>query len=616
MHRAKKLGWVGVFTFGIWLGYGVAPRAEEAVQTDWCDGDGVSGPVMSWERVFDADEEVSWCSVPGQVALASAPLSAPVHHALGTGLPVAFGVHPVDIDQDGDLDVIGGAGEAQQVLVWYNEGGSPPGWTQQTVDATFPGASGVHAADIDGDGDLDIVAAAEHPGNKLAWWRNDGGAPIAWSRQLLDNYFPVSCSITTADINEDGRPDVLATSWSLADVTWWRNDGGDPVTWTEQTIDGYFGGAHDAYAVDLDDDGDLDVVGAAGTHHRVAWWRNNGGDPIDWERFVIESSFTGARAVHVTDIDRDGRLDVVAVAFESHVSWWRNEGGNPITWARYDIDDAFNGAHCVWTGDVDGDGWIDVMATAYYDNSISWWRNSGTQPITWEEHPLTTTWLNPMNLRAGDLDGDGDLEVVGSSRQLGEFAYWELTSFKPAGTLRSSILDLGATPELASIDWTIQEPVGTLFGLRVRSSDDAGDLGPWSGTITSPGTLGIEMGRYFQYEVDLSTSDAAVSPIVREIQLTWEPSSAVHGERFGADGYGLKAVRSVNGAAIQLSIPESCHVNVSIYDVAGRQLVTVADHTLAAGEHQLAVRGLATGIYLCRMSAGDVVLSERMAVLH
>jgi hypothetical protein len=608
----------GLMLLGVWvcLGLGGGASALEAVQTDWCQGDGEPGPVATWGDRFDTCRDVSWRPLPGQLALASDPLAAPVQHIIATGLPVAFGIHPVDIDQDGDVDVIGGAGLAQVVALWYNDGQSPPGWTQQLVDATYPGATGVHAADIDGDGDLDIVAAAETPGNKVAWWRNDGGTPIAWTRQLLDNYCPVSCSITTADINHDGRPDVLATSWSLGDVIWWRNEGGDPVTWTRFTIDANFGGAHDAYAADLDGDGDLDVVGAAGIHNRVAWWRNQGGDPIVWERQIIASNFNGARAVHVADINRDGRLDVVATAFANHVTWWRNDGGDPLAWTRQDIDDAFNGGHSVWTGDVDGDGRTDVMATAYYDSTVAWWCNTGGDPIVWEEHDLTTSWINALNIRAGDVDGDGDLDILATSRELGEFAWWEASQFKSGGELTSSVLDLQGQPQSADLEWTARVPEGAGLDVCIRSGADPADLGPWSAPMTSPGPLSGPLERYLQYKIELETGDPARSPVLEEVRVTYEPSMDVPGDRRSADGgFGLNVVSPARDAAdIRLSVPEPSRVRLDLYDIGGRRVAALADQELPAGEHRVRVHGLATGVYLCCLSCGQVRLTDQITV--
>ncbi len=602
---------------GACCGFAGAALALEAAQTDWCQGDGQIGPVTEWTDRFAACQDVSWLALPGQIALAGEPLAVPQKHTIAGELAVAFGVHPVDIDQDGDIDVIGGAGQAQVVALWYNDGQSPPGWTQQLVDAAFPGASGVHTDDIDGDGDLDIVAAAETPGNKVAWWRNDGGLPITWTRQVLDNYCPVSCSITTADINRDGRPDVLATSWSLGDVIWWRNNGGEPVTWTRQVIDGNFGGAHDAYAIDLDDDGDLDVVGAAGTHNYVAWWRNQGGDPIVWERHIIASGFAGARAVHVADINRDGRLDVVATAFANHVTWWRNDGGEPLSWTRQDIDAAFNGGHCVWTGDVDGDGRLDVMATAYYDSTVAWWRNAGGDPLVWEEHNLTTSWPNPMNIRAGDVDGDGALDLLATSRLPGEFAWWRAAQFKSAGELTGTVLDLCGAPPSVDVGWSARTPAGTSLGVCLRSGEDPEELGPWSVPLASPGQVSDLLGRYLQYKVLLDTGDPSVSPVLEEIRLSWESASAgPHGAQSGARGFGLHVPGPARGEGeVRLSLPESCRVSLDLYDATGRRVAALADGFLSAGEHRLSVRGLAAGVYLCRFSSGSVTLTDRLTVV-
>jgi len=602
---------------GVWLASTGGAVALEAAQTDWCHGDGLIGPVTEWSDRFAACQDVSWRALPGQLALAAEPLAQPQQHTIAAELPVAFGIHPVDIDADGDLDVIGGAGQAQVVALWYNDGQSPPGWTQQFVDATFPGASGVHAADIDGDGDLDIVAAAETPGNKVAWWRNDGDHPITWTRQLLDNYCPVSCSITTADINRDGRPDVLATSWNLGDVIWWRNEGGDPVTWTRQVIDGNFGGAHDAYAIDLDEDGDIDVVGAAGTNNYVAWWRNQGGDPIVWERQIIAAGFTGARAVHVADINRDGRPDVVATCFSNHVSWWRNDGGEPLTWTRQDIDETFNGGHCVWTGDVDGDGRLDVMATAYYDNTVAWWRNAGGDPIAWEEHSLSTNWPNAMNIRAGDVDGDGALDILATSRLPGEFGWWQATQFKPAGGLTSTVLDLCGAPPSVDVDWTARTPAGTNLGVCLRSGENPEELGPWSAPLTSPGQVSDLHGRYLQYKLLLNTSDPARSPVIEEIRVSWESASAdPQGGPARARGFGLNAPAPGRAAGeILLSLPESCRVRLDLYDVGGRRVAVLANGLLAAGEHRLHVPRLTAGVYLCRFSSGPVTLTDRLTVV-
>jgi hypothetical protein len=76
--------------------------------------------------------------------------------------------------EDGGADVIGAAENDDDVTWWENDGGVPPAWTEQAVaDGPFDGARSVYAADVDSDGDLDVLGAALYDnGVDFAWWEN------------------------------------------------------------------------------------------------------------------------------------------------------------------------------------------------------------------------------------------------------------------------------------------------------------------------------------------------------------------------------------------------------------------------------------------------------------
>ena len=86
----------------------------------------------------------------------------------------------------------------------------------------------------------------------------------------------------------------------------------DP-TWTEHTIQSNYDAAWDVYAIDLDRDGDVDVLGAAaGSSSAVTWWENDGSE--SFTKRTITGSHGGADSVYAIDIDNDGHIDVVSSA--------------------------------------------------------------------------------------------------------------------------------------------------------------------------------------------------------------------------------------------------------------------------------------------------------------
>jgi len=328
-------------------------------------------------------------------------------------------VHACDVDNDGDPDVLGAVLEDNDIVWWRNEGGNPIVWTKFAISYNFAQAFSVYGADIDNDGDQDVIGAAG-AGDEIAWWSNDSGTGTHWTKRTIRAGYDFAHEVYAHDLDEDGDMDVFGASSNLDVISWWRNDGGSPIQWTEQTIGADFDGAKSIRVADLDADGDNDVIGACIWGNAVTWWRNDGGNPIQWTRFDIDTYFYGAHRVQAVDLDEDGDVDILAAGYlNSEIAWYSNEGGNPLTWTKHTIEVGLYSACIAQAADLDNDGDLDVAATGQTSHQIRWWRNDGGSPIVWTRFYIDEYLYRAWPLYVCDLDGDGDQDAVAASSWAG-----------------------------------------------------------------------------------------------------------------------------------------------------------------------------------------------------
>ena len=337
----------------------------------------------------------------------------------------ASSARAADMDGDGDMDVVGSASAIDRVSWWENSDGRASLWTEHEVATAFDGAASVWTTDIDGDGDMDVVGAAS-AGQDVKWWENTDGDGTSWQGHDVDTYFRGACWVHSGDIDNDGDMDILAAASTDDDITWWENTDGDGGAWTEHTIDGSFDGAAAALAVDVDGDGDLDVVGAASSAHDITWWENDSGDGSLWTERTIDGAFLGANAVCAADIDADGDIDILGAGwFNDEISWWENSDGDGESWTEHSVDADFEDARSLCSADLDGDGDADIVAGGKSAGDVSWWENTDGDGEAWSEHSVETAFNGATCVCVADIDGDGYSDILGAAESDHDIIWWE-----------------------------------------------------------------------------------------------------------------------------------------------------------------------------------------------
>lgn len=342
-------------------------------------------------------------------------------HTITSNFDGACSVHARDINGDSLVDIVGAAMYDNTISLWVNNGGNPVTWTQQTVGTNFNGACYVFAEDVDNDGDVDVLACAWY-GHELAWWENSGTNPISWTKHTIATSFLNAHEITATDMDGDDDIDVLGAAALTDEIAWFENDGLNPIGWTKHVIDNNFDGARSVKAVDIDGDGMKDVVGAALLANAVTWWRNNG--DTTWTEYTIDNVFGMSHMVYSFDIDADGDSDIVAAAYTANaIAWWRNDGGTPVQWTKQTIDGSFLGALGVYVKDINSDGHLDILGTADFLDDVAWWSNDGNMPITWNKQTINGSCDGAWPIYAEDIDGDGDNDVIAAATSA-DAIYW------------------------------------------------------------------------------------------------------------------------------------------------------------------------------------------------
>ncbi len=286
-----------------------------------------------------------------------------------------------------------GVTDDNSVIVFNNLGNNQ--FSQQVIDEALPGADAVYCADFDGDTGLELASISRLEG-RIYTYEIQGPS----TKQLLASSRDGYVSLDSAVFENGARPLILTQAFfenrNLFYVP--EQDNQEAVVWQD-----FPDGVSKVVSADINQDGVTDVVATSFRDDRVQWY-----DGTNNQHQVIAENIDGAADLVVADFNQDGWLDVVSVAsFDNRFYWHENLGAGQFqTQVLYD-NALF--ANSVAAADLNNDGKIDVIGTSATDDSVRWFEFTESGIV---DHLIIDTNDAPNDVTAGDVDGDGDLDLV------------------------------------------------------------------------------------------------------------------------------------------------------------------------------------------------------------
>ena len=502
-----------------------------------------------------------------------------------------------DFDGDGTADVFVGS-ENSIGVVWYHA----PTWTRYVIgDGSF--TTDGEAADVDGDGDTDVVISCISR-SQIEWWENLGNPfqTSGWTRHKIGDNF--AHDVAVGDIDNDGNVDVTVFLKG-SEVVWFEAPDDPRGNWTRRQVASSSGEGLDVG--DIDGDGDFDIAGSRN------WYENSNGAGTSWSAHTIVGSWGVDCRDVIADMDADGDNDVVLSHSEGSgpIAWFENPG-----WTRHTIDaDNISYVHSLNVADFDIDGDLDVFAGQMHlstEKRIMVYTNLGGG-ASWSRKVLATTGTH--NACAGDVDADGLADIVGKNFDgQKKVEVWINSTFAPVAFAAVTAHEEDGDVVL---EWAVSESED-LAGFDIfRAEGDASPTRinttelPASAALYRDGA--VDPGRTYTYYIvaydhDGPSRSRAVTVTVPVVALLLD---ANYPNPFSS------------GTTISFRLPAAAQVRLTVHDVTGRLVAVLADGGRGDGTHEIEWNGrdhtgatVPSGVYFCRLEADGRIRSQHMLLLR
>jgi len=510
------------------------------------------------------------------------------------------------------------------------------------------------------------------PKSNIYCWDKDGnllsGYPANYSS-------PIPGAPASADLDGDGNLEIVfATQDNTADSTKWTVYALNPTNpqtplWSSSTENESkeittFRESHNPTLADLDGDGKVEVVLGGGNNSNKLYVFNNDGSYYQNSPFVGNSADDGfVGPVAVGDINGDGKLDIVAGS-KKYLHAVSFDGSELPSWpATVELGQETPVYGAISLADVNGDGELEIFCTRT-DMVLHAFDSQGKAMSGWPSEQYTINLRNPASF--GDIDNDGNLEIITK-------AFGMAHAFKYDGTRATNwpvYFNVGVPTHsagnwdalLADIDGDgVPEVISTAFNAGSGDAATSGKLFVWKGDGTLVSGYPVELegvpnsgitmtdfegdghahliygskdGKIYIMDLGPNTYHPESSPWMaprhdnqRTGNYHWGRPSAIRDEKSPVptsyrlmQNYPNPFNPSTN---VEFDLPRSGEVNLSVYNILGQKVRTLESGKFRPGHYKSAWDGSAengkaapSGVYLLNLKVNDYSTEQKMLLVR